>query len=86
MDPENPKLLELYAEFLSLYHENYPDNHICLVGSRERPGHIFAMSLLHSNHIIGRLSIVRGGFDALALEGGQAFIRKGPAKNLNDWA
>ncbi len=42
MDPENSKLFELYAEFLSLYNENYPENLICIVGTRDNPGHIFA--------------------------------------------
>jgi hypothetical protein len=86
MDPANHKMLGLYAEFLSLYHENYPDNHLCLVGARDRPGHTFALELLHSGHVIGRLSMVRGGFDALLLEGTQALVKRGTSKNAQEWA
>lgn len=29
-DPEAHKMMELYSDFLALYHENYTDNYTCL--------------------------------------------------------
>ena len=68
MEVRNDRLFELYAEFLSLYHENYPSNMILILGDKDEPGYDFAHKLLISDYLIGRLALVRGGFDALALE------------------
>lgn len=33
---------EIYAEFMGLYHENYPENILVIVGDRDTQGHLFA--------------------------------------------
>jgi hypothetical protein len=76
------RLMELYTEFLSFYHENYPDNLIILIGDRDDYGHIFAQRLLQpsASHTslspIGRLCVLRGGIDAINLESPSS-LRKG---------
>ncbi len=61
---------DLYAEFLSLYHNNYPDNLIVLIGNREDIGHFWALTLAQSCTFgpIGRLCVLRGGIDAAKVE------------------
>ncbi len=70
-DPEVHKMSELYSDFLALYHENYPDNLIVLIGDQENYGHIFVRKLLHSYQTTGplaRICLLRGGIDAVKLE------------------
>ena len=69
MSPQDSSNFELYAEFLSLYHETYPESLILFIGSKTYLGNDFVNRLLlHSGYVIGKMAIVRGGFDALALE------------------
>ena len=59
---------ETYAEFLGLYHENYPDNLILLIGNKSDSGHDFGLKILASPLPIGRMALIRGGIDAIILE------------------
>jgi hypothetical protein len=59
---------EVYAEFLGLYHENYPEHLILIIGDKSNSGHDFAMKMLNSQFTIGRMALVKGGIDSIILE------------------
>mmetsp|Transcript_35037 Transcript_35037/g.34057 ORF Transcript_35037/g.34057 Transcript_35037/m.34057 type:complete len:159 (+) Transcript_35037:631-1107(+) len=55
-------------EFLQLYHENYPDNLIIIIGDHKNYGHEFAKQAITEYGSVGRVCIVKGGIDAFKLE------------------
>jgi len=62
--------VDLYTEFLALYHQNYPDNLIVLIGDRADFGHQIALRFAQNQTFgqIGRLCILRGGIDVVKVE------------------
>lgn len=79
---------ETYAEFLGLYHENYPDNLVMFIGDKSDSGHDFAMRLLSSPFTIGRIALIRGGIDAIILECqhlGEPLLRKSKKSTITEF-
>jgi len=69
--------IQTYIDFLELYHDNYPDNFIVLVGDKEDLGSNFGTSmLLSSKQAIERICVLKGGIDAARVENPE-FLRKG---------
>ena len=65
------ELFDTYQEFLALYQFHYPENIIVLIGDRETDPSVFGNMLLTHTDVqppIGRLCMIRGGIDAIALE------------------
>ena len=88
MDINGEGYFETYAEFLALYHQNYPDNLILMVGDKNDSGHDFSMKLLASPFTIGRLALIRGGIDALILECqnlGEPLLRKSRKSSITEF-
>ncbi|TNV85028.1 hypothetical protein FGO68_gene2242 [Halteria grandinella] len=67
---------EMHVEFIRCYRENYGDNVIVVVGDRETPGHTFIQELLALESSISKICMLRGGIDAIKMEGMQV-LRKG---------
>ena len=79
---------EVYAEFLGLYHENYSDNFILIVGDKSDLGHEFAMKMLTSPFTIGRIAIIKGGIDAIIMECqhlGEPILRKSKKSSVAEF-